>query len=337
MAEQQVASSPLGNLTSPAFWRGVLGDSSQLMTLGVVSVLVMLIVPLPTFLLDFFMIINIIFSLVILITVINSRSALELSVFPTLLLFTTLVRLGINVSSTRLILSKGTEFNGQVVRAFADFVVGGSYVVGVIVFLIITAVMFMVITKGSTRVSEVSARFQLDAMPQKQMAIDTELNQGLIDEKQAMVKRDAIQQEANFYGNMDGASKFVSGDIKVGLLITFINILGGMVVGAAVHGESLASAAEIYLMLAIGDGLVSQIPSLVISVAAGIIVTKSVSKDGIGEEIKTQLLSDSRSLYIAGIFTLVLGVLPGFPKIVFFIAGSLLVYFGYYVSKVKKR
>ena len=319
------------------FWTGLLRDTTQLIVIAMIASIAMLVIPMRVEILDFVQIVSIILSLIIMITVINSKSALDFSIFPTLLLFTTLFRLAINVSSTRLILTEGINFQGKVITAFADFVIGNNIVVGVIVFIIITAVMFMVITKGSTRVSEVSARFQLDAMPQKQLAIDTELSQGLIDEKQAMQRREAIQEEATFYGNMDGASKFVSGDIKVGILITVVNIIGGLITGMAMRGEDFNSALQGYVILSIGDGLVAQIPALLISTAAGIIVTKSTSKLGLGLDVKGQLFSNPMSLYISGGFVFLLSFLPGFPLIVFWIVAGCLFYLGYYISRSQKE
>ena len=319
------------------FWQSVLKDNGQLLTLGVIAILLMLIIPLPVAILDFLMISNIILSLLIMITVINTKNTIEFSVFPTVLLFTTVLRLAINVSSTRLILTQGSAFQGQVVTAFANFVIGGNYVVGVIIFIVITAVLFMVITKGSTRVSEVSARFQLDAMPQKQLAIDTELSQGLISEQQAVKKREIVQAEANFYGNMDGASKFVSGDVKVGILITLVNIIGGLIIGVGIKGEDLSAALSNYVMFSIGDGLVAQLPSLLISTAAGVIVTKSVSEDGLASDMRTQLFSDSRAFYISSGFVFLMSFVPRFPMFIFWIVSALLAYFGYAVSNIQKE
>ena len=298
----------------------------------------MMIVPLPVLLLDFFQIVNIVVSLIIAITVINSKSALEFSIFPTVLLFATLFRLAINVSSTRMILTEGINFNGKVIKAFAEFVIGGNIVVGAIVFIIIIAVLFMVITKGATRVSEVSARFQLDAMPQKQLAIDTELSQGLIDEKQAMVKRKAVQEEATFYGNMDGASKFVSGDVRVGLVITVVNIIGGLIVGMAMRGEDVMSALESYTKLSIGDGLVSQIPSLLISTAAGIIVTKSTSDVDLGTDVKKQIFANPAPMFVSASFILFLSFfLPRTTWVIFWIASGSLFYLGYYINSTQRE
>ena len=319
------------------FWKGIFQDSGQALTLAIIAGLLMVIIPLPVVILDFLMILNIVLSLMIMITVINTKNTLDFSVFPTILLFTTIFRLAINVSSTRLILTQGADFEGQVITTFATFVIGGNYIVGVIIFIVITAVLFMVITRGSTRVSEVGARFQLDAMPQKQLAIDTELSQGIITEKEAVKKREAIQAEANFYGNMDGASKFVSGDVRVGMLITIINIIGGLIIGVGVNGEAFSEALKNYVELSIGDGLVAQIPSLLISTAAGVIVTKSSSHDGLPAEIRSQLLSDPRALYTAAGFVFFMSFVPGFPMFVFWTATALLIYLGYAIGSVQKE
>lgn len=304
-----------------------------LIAIGVVAVVLMLIVPIPAMLLDFLIAINFSIGLITLITVMYMRRAIDLSVFPSLLLITTVFRLAVNVSSTRLILLKGPAFEGRIIRAFGQFVVGGNYVVGIIIFLILIAVQFIVITKGATRVSEVAARFTLDAMPGKQMAIDADVSAGLITEEEAIQKRLDIQRDADFYGAMDGASKFVQGDVKVGLLITIINIIGGLIVGMAMRGETLSSAVSTYVMLTIGDGLVAQIPSLMMSTATGIIVTRAVSMDDLGTELSTQLLRQPRTLWIGAGFLLFLTVLPGFPKIPLIILAGILGFLAYYLRR----
>jgi flagellar biosynthesis protein FlhA len=304
-----------------------------LIAIGVIAVVLMLIVPVPAMVLDFLIAISFGIGLIVLISVMYMKKAVELSVFPSLLLVSTVYRLAVNVSSTRLILLKGPAFNGRIIIAFGQFVVGGNYVVGLIIFLILIAVQFIVITKGATRVSEVAARFTLDAMPGKQMAIDADLSAGLITEDEAIRKRVEIQQEADFYGAMDGASKFVQGDVKVGLLITMINIIGGLVIGMAMRGESLRQAVSTYVMLTVGDGLVSQIPSLMMSTATGIIVTRAVAKDDLGTEIKTQLLSQPRTLWVGSGFLLFLAILPGFPKIPLILLGAILGVMGFYLRR----
>jgi flagellar biosynthesis protein FlhA len=304
-----------------------------LIAVGVVAVVLMLIVPIPAMLLDFLIAVNFAIGLITLITIMYMSKAIDLSVFPSLLLISTVYRLAVNVSSTRLILLKGPVFQGKIIRAFGQFVVGGNYVVGIIIFLILIAVQFIVITKGATRISEVAARFTLDAMPGKQMSIDADVSAGLITEEEAIQKRLDIQREADFYGAMDGASKFVQGDVKVGLLITIINIVGGLIVGMAMRGESLQSAVSTYVMLTIGDGLVAQIPSLMMSTATGIIVTRAVAMDDLGTELTTQLLRQPRTLFIGAGFLIFLSVLPGFPKIPLIVLGGILAAFGFYLRR----
>jgi flagellar biosynthesis protein FlhA len=304
-----------------------------LIAIGVIIVVLMLIIPIPAMLLDFFIAVSFALALITIITVMYMRKATELSVFPSLLLVSTVFRLALNVSSTRLILLKGPAFNGKIIRAFGEFVVGGNYVVGIIIFLILVAVQFIVITKGATRVSEVAARFTLDAMPGKQMAIDADVSAGLITEEEAIAKRVNIQREADFYGAMDGASKFVQGDVKVGLLITVINIVGGLIVGMAMRGETLQSAVQTYTMLTVGDGLVAQIPSLMMSTATGIIVTRAVSNEDLGTELTTQLLRQPRTLFIGAGFLLFLAVLPGFPKIPLIVLAGILATMAVYLRR----
>ncbi|TVR03410.1 MAG: flagellar biosynthesis protein FlhA [Spirochaetaceae bacterium] len=288
-----------------------------LVAVGVVAVVMMLIIPLPSVLLDTFMALNLVLSLLIILIVLYTKSALDFSVFPTLLLVVTVYGLALNVSSTRLILSEGSDFRGQIVRAFSTFVVGTEgtegLVIGLIIFIIIIAVQFIVITKGATRVAEVAARFTLDSLPAKQMAIEAEYNSGALTEEQASKKKSDLEREADFYGAMDGASKFVSGNVKVGLLITVINIVGGIIVGMTIHNESFGMALNTYISLAIGDGLVTQFPALIISTATGVIVTRSVSDATFGEDVTRQFSSQARIYWIAAGFLFVLAILPGFP------------------------
>jgi flagellar biosynthesis protein FlhA len=307
---------------------GSRSKSDVFVAVGVIAVVAMMIIPLPAFLLDTLMAINIVLALLVILIILYTRNALEFSVFPTLLLIATVFGLALNVSSTRLILSKGSAFDGRIIRAFGTFVVGASglegYVIGLIIFIIIIAVQFIVITKGATRVAEVAARFTLDALPGKQMAIEAEYNSGLITEEEATRKKNDLQREADFYGAMDGASKFVSGNVKVGILITAINIIGGMVVGMTIHGESFQVALDTYVSLTIGDGLVTQLPALLISTSTGIIVTRAVSDASFGIDISRQFSNQSRPYWIAAGFLAVLGVLPGFPWYVLFpLAGVL--------------
>ena len=283
---------------------------------GVIGIILMIIIPLPAFMLDIMLAMNIALSVLILLLTLLSTNILELSVFPSILLITTLFRLGLNISSTRLILSEG--YAGNVVEAFGSFVVGGNYVVGIIIFLIIVLVQFIVITNGSSRVSEVSARFTLDAMPGKQMSIDAELNAGAIDEKTAKRKRKELQQEADFYGAMDGASKFVKGDAIAGLVVTAINIIGGIIIGVLMLEMTFGESVQTYIRLTIGDGLVSQIPALLISTSAGLLVTKADTEDNFGDTLTSQLTSAPTALMMTGTVLTVLGLVPGLPKVAFF-------------------
>jgi flagellar biosynthesis protein FlhA len=311
--------------TPRAWWQ----RTDILIAIGIVAVVLMLIIPIPAMLLDFLIAVSFSLALITIITVMYMKRAIDLSVFPSLLLVSTVYRLAVNVSSTRLILLKGPAFQGKIIQAFGQFVVGGNLVVGIIIFLILIAVQFIVITKGATRVSEVAARFTLDAMPGKQMAIDADVSAGLVSEEEAIQKRIDIQREADFYGAMDGASKFVQGDVRVGLLITVINIVGGLIVGVAMRGESFQSAVSTYVMLTVGDGLVSQIPSLMMSTATGIIVTRAVAADDLGSELTRQLLRSPRTLWIGAGFLAFLAVLPGFPKIPLIFLSIILAVMGY--------
>lgn len=283
---------------------------------GILGIVLMIIIPLPPFLLDIMLAINISLSILVLLLTLFSTNVLQLSIFPTILLVTTLFRLGLNLSSTRLILGQG--YAGNVIESFGSFVVGGNYVVGVIIFLIIIIVQFVVITNGSGRVSEVSARFTLDAMPGKQMSIDADLNAGMMDEKTARKKRRELQQEADFYGAMDGASKFVKGDAIAGIIVTTINILGGIVIGVVMLDMSFAEAVQTYIRLTIGDGLVSQIPALLISTSAGILVTRADSDENFGSLLGKQLISVPKAITMTGVVLIILGLMPGLPKLSFF-------------------
>lgn len=283
---------------------------------GILGIVLMIIIPLPPFLLDIMLAINISLSILVLLLTLFSTNILQLSIFPTILLVTTLFRLGLNLSSTRLILGQG--YAGNVIESFGSFVVGGNYVVGVIIFLIIIIVQFVVITNGSGRVSEVSARFTLDAMPGKQMSIDADLNAGMMDEKTARKKRRELQQEADFYGAMDGASKFVKGDAIAGIIVTTINILGGIVIGVVMLDMSFAEAVQTYIRLTIGDGLVSQIPALLISTSAGILVTRADSDENFGSLLGKQLISVPKAITMTGVVLIILGLMPGLPKLSFF-------------------
>lgn len=301
---------------------------------GIIGIILMIIIPLPPFLLDIMLALNIGFSILILLMTIFSTSILELSIFPTILLVTTLFRLGLNISSTRLILGQG--YAGSVIESFGSFVVGGNYVVGIIIFLIIIIIQFVVITNGSGRVSEVSARFTLDALPGKQMSIDADLNAGMIDEKTARKRRTELQQEAEFYGSMDGASKFVKGDAIAGIIITTINILAGMVIGVVMLNMDFMESIQTYTRLTIGDGLVSQIPALIISTSAGILVTKVNGEENFSSQLGKQLMSIPQAVLMAGIVLVLLGLLPGLPKLSFFTLGAGAIFVGYTLKKEEK-
>ena len=290
--------------------------SDLLFIVAVIIVVVMFMIPLPTFILDLLLTLNISFSLTILISAIYLTNPLELSVFPSLLLVATLFRLGLNVSTTRLILSQADA--GEVIATFGDFVVGGNYIVGFVIFVILVAIQYIVITKGAERVAEVSARFTLDAMPGKQMSIDADLSSGLITEAEARQKREEIRQEADFYGAMDGASKFVKGDAIAGIIITLINIVGGLVIGVIQQGMPITEALTTYTLLTVGDGLVSQIPALLISTATGIVVTRAASEGNLGEDFTNQIFSQPRTLLIVGVVIFLLGALTPLPFIPFF-------------------
>ncbi|MCR1875456.1 MULTISPECIES: flagellar biosynthesis protein FlhA [Paraclostridium] len=302
---------------------------------GIIGIILMIIIPLPPFLLDIMLAINIGLSVLILLMTIFSTSILELSIFPTILLVTTLFRLGLNISSTRLILGQG--YAGNVIESFGSFVVGGNYVVGIIIFLIIVIIQFVVITNGSSRVSEVSARFTLDAMPGKQMSIDADLNAGAIDEKTARKRRKELQQEAEFYGSMDGASKFVKGDAIAGIIITTINILAGIVIGVVMLDMDFMESIQTYTRLTIGDGLVSQVPALIISTSAGILVTKVNGDENFSSQLGKQLISIPKAVIMAGIVLVLLGLLPGLPKLSFFTLGAGAIFIGYTLKKEEKE
>lgn len=282
--------------------------------------LVVLVVPLPTFLLDMFLAMNLASAILLLLITLNARRPLDVSVFPSLLLLMTLFRLALNVATTRLILLNGNA--GKIVDTFGDLVVGGNLIVGGVIFLILVTIQFIVITKGATRISEVNARFTLDAMPGKQMAIDAELNVGAIDEKVAKKRREELASEAEFYGAMDGASKYVRGDAIAGLVIMVVNILGGVLLAVST-GQSLTEALQLYTILTIGDGLVSQVPALIIATSAGILVTKSSSESNLGEEIGAQVMQGHRAMFTGGIILFLMVFVPGLPKIPFILMSGL--------------
>ena len=306
-------SAPIG---TPSFARR--GD--LLLALGVMGILAVMTIPLAPAVMDILLAISITSAVLILLVSMSTVSPLDFSVFPPLLLVSTLLRLSLNVASTRLILSHGHEgpaAAGQVIRAFGQFVVGGNYVIGIIVFLILVLINFIVITKGAGRVAEVSARFTLDAMPGKQMSIDADLNAGTIDEQEARARRRRIEREADFYGAMDGASKFVRGDAIAGIVITAVNIIGGLIIGTVQQGLSISQAAQNYTILTVGDGLVSQIPALIISTAAGLVVTNSATSESLGNTLAGELGSHPNAMYLAAGFLGLMALVPGLPFVPF--------------------
>ncbi len=302
----------------------------------VVALLAMVVVPLPPLLLDAFFTFNITLSLVIMLAVIYVARPLDFAVFPTVLLGVTLLRLALNVASTRVVLLNGhtgTDAAGRVIESFGHFVIGGNYAVGVVVFVILVVINFMVVTKGAGRVSEVTARFTLDAMPGKQMAIDADLNAGLITQEQAVTRRAEVAQEADFYGAMDGASKFVRGDAVAGILILVINVIGGIIIGTLDHGMPIAEAGRVYTLLTIGDGLVAQIPALLASTAVAVIVTRMSRASTLSEQVVKQLVQHPRALTIAGGVLGVIGLLPGMPNVVFLLLAGATIGAGYWLEK----
>lgn len=320
----------------------IVGNRSDiLVAIGVIVIIGMLIIPLPTILLDLFMSLNLMVSLIMILIVLYTTKPLDFSVFPTLLLITTVFGLALNVSSTRLILSKGVDFDGRIVKAFASFVVGTDgtegLVIGFIIFIILIAVQFIVITKGATRVAEVAARFTLDALPGKQMTIDNAYNSGALTEEEATNRKNELQNEVDFYGAMDGASKFISGNVKVGLLITSINVIGGIIVGTTIHGEPVGTALATYVSLSVGDGLITQFPALLVSTATGLIVTRAISDGTFGFEISKQFTQQSRVYWVGAVFLFLLGILPGFPWYLLIPMSLLTAYLAFRLSGNERR
>jgi len=327
MADTSPAAPPIGSTTSTmrarltsALKRGDIG-----LALGVVTILVVLILPMPRRLLDFSLAFSITFSVLILMTALFLERPLDFSAFPTVLLLATMIRLALNLASTRLILAhghEGTHAAGQVIEAFGGFVMSGNFVIGIIVFSILVIVNFIVITKGSGRIAEVSARFTLDAMPGKQMAIDVDLSSGLIDEDEAKARRKDLEDESTFFGSMDGAAKFVRGDAVAGLLITLINIIGGMIIGVVQNDLTFSQAADIYTRLTVGDGLVTQIPALIVSTSAGMVVTKAGVTGATEKALFSQLGGQPKALGMVSFLLLALAALPGIPKIPFLLLAA---------------
>ena len=309
---------------------------NYIITAGIIGIIFLIIIPLPTFVLDFMFIVNIAISFLILCMTMYIREPLEFSIFPSLLLITTLFRLGLNISSTRKILFDN-GYAGQVVKTFGEFVIRGNAVIGFIIFLIIVLVQFIVITKGSERVAEVAARFTLDAMPGKQMAIDADLNTGMIDDQEARERRYKIQRESDFFGSMDGATKFVKGDAIISIIITMINFVGGLIIGFMNNQGSFQEIMQIYTTSTIGDGLVSQIPALLISVSTGMVVTRSASESNLSEEVSRQFLAQPRVLIMAGCAVSCLCLIPGFPVFQILIIAAVLIGSGIYLGRRQKR
>ncbi|MEN6468670.1 MAG: flagellar biosynthesis protein FlhA [Smithella sp.] len=311
-------------------------SNSAMIAMAVIAILMVMIIPIPTFLLDILLSLSLALSIIILLMSMYVLKPLQFSVFPSVLLIITLLRLSLNVASTRLILLHGNEgasAAGQVIQAFGTFVVGGNYVVGLVVFLVLVLINFVVITKGATRVAEVSARFTLDAMPGKQMSIDADLNAGLISDTDARRRRVEIEQEANFYGAMDGASKFVRGDAVAGILIVLVNIIGGLIIGVLQMGMPVVDAARNYTLLTVGDGLVTQVPALIVSTAAGLLVTRTATSAELGDEVKTQVFTQPRAIATAAILLFVFALIPGMPKMSFLIVAAIIAFAAYRVVK----
>lgn len=314
--------------------------SDTVMAIGVVGILLIMMIPLRPFILDVLLSFNITFSLTILLVSVYVLKPLDFSVFPSILLVATLFRLSLNVASTRLILLHGNEglgAAGHVIKAFGHFVVGGNFVVGFIVFLVLVLINFIVITKGATRIAEVAARFTLDAMPGKQMSIDADLNAGLITDADARIRRREVEQEANFYGAMDGASKFVRGDAIAGIVITLINILGGLIVGVLQQGMPVVDAAHTYTLLTVGDGLVTQVPALIVSTAAGMLVTRSTASSDLSEEVGKQLFFQPKVIATASVMLLIFGLIPGMPKLSFLTISFVMAVFAYTVFRSSRE
>ncbi len=329
----------MDSLKLPAWMSGLAGGQAMTAPLLIVMILAMMVLPLPPFVLDIFFSFNIALAVVVLLTSFYTVKPLDFMVFPTVLLVSTMLRLSLNVASTRVVLTEGhtgPDAAGKVIEAFGHFLIGGNYAVGIVVFVILTIINFTVVTKGAGRIAEVGARFALDAMPGKQMAIDADLNAGLIPEQEARRRRTEVAQEAEFYGAMDGASKYVRGDAVAGIMVTVINIVGGLVVGMAQHDLDFAQALKNYTLLAIGDGLVAQIPSLIISTAAGIVVSRVASDKNIGDQLISQLFSKPQVLTITAVIIGGMGIIPGMPHFAFLFFAALLGGGGYVLTQRAK-
>jgi flagellar biosynthesis protein FlhA len=317
---------PIGNLFR---------HSDVVVAAAMLMIVVMMVIPVPTLLLDLLLTFNLTLALLIMLVTMYTTEPLQFSAFPAMLLVATLFRLALNVSSTRLILLHGNA--GQLIAAFGEFVVGGNPVVGFVIFIILVIIQFMVITRGAERVAEVAARFTLDAMPGKQMSIDADLNAGLISEQEARQRRREVEKEADFYGAMDGASKFVKGDAIAGIIITIINIIGGLIIGMVQRGQPFESALQEYTLLTVGDGLVSQLPALLISTATGIMVTRAASGANLGSDLVNQIFSRTKVLKIVAAALLLLGLLPGLPSLPFFLLALLIGFPCYLMSRAERE
>jgi flagellar biosynthesis protein FlhA len=317
------------------------GDvSSAVVSVSVVAILIVMILPMPALALDILLSISLTVSIIILMMSMYVMKPLQFSVFPSVLLIVTLLRLSLNLASTRLILlhgGEGVDAAGQVIKAFGTFIVGGNYVVGFVVFIVLVIINFVVITKGSTRIAEVAARFTLDAMPGKQMSIDADLNTGLITDAEARKRRKEIERESSFYGAMDGASKFVRGDAIAGILITAVNIIGGLIIGVLQQGLPLVEAAKNYTLLTVGDGLVSQVPALIVSTAAGMLVTRTAEESELGLELKNQIFSQPKAVAAAALLLFVFALIPGMPKFSFILVSGVTVFFAFAMMRTARK
>jgi flagellar biosynthesis protein FlhA len=300
---------------------------------GVLFIVLLLILPIPGWTLDLLQILDITISVLVLLTTMYLKKAIDISSFPTIVLVLTIYRVALNVASTRLILLQGKNFEGHVIKAFGDFVVGGNYVVGIVVFFILVIVQFIVITRGAERIAEVAARFTLDAMPGKQMSIDADYNAGIITEAEARKRREEVRREADFYGAMDGASKFVRGDAISSIIIVFINIIGGLIIGVLMHHMGIGEAAQVYMLLTVGDGLVTQIPALLVSTSSGIIVSRAASASSLGKDILRELSQEPKALMITGVAILLLGIFTPLPTVSMILVGFLTIALGYMSSR----
>ncbi|HEX9171197.1 MAG TPA: flagellar biosynthesis protein FlhA [Telluria sp.] len=332
----------MNSIRIPAWLSGIAAKGSNAMAAPILIILLlaMMILPLPAFVLDVFFSFNIALSVIVLLTALYTVKPLDFMAFPSILLVSTMLRLSLNVASTRVVLTEGHTGGaaaGKVIEAFGHFLIGGNFTVGIVVFIILTIINFMVVTKGAGRIAEVGARFALDAMPGKQMAIDADLNAGLIGEQEARTRRSEVSQEAEFYGAMDGASKYVRGDAVAGIMVTIINMIGGLAVGMLQHDMAFSAALETYTLLAIGDGLVAQIPSLIISVAAGMVVSRVASEQDIGTQLVNQLFAKPEVLYITGAIIGGMGLIPGMPNFMFLLLGAILGGAGYLVAKKRRE